>query len=43
MLNIYSVLIGFVSDSLCIKINMALFHDIFKIVCTGLRCEKKDA
>ncbi len=33
MLNIYSVLSGFVSDSLCIKINTALFQDIFKIVC----------
>lgn len=40
MLNIYSVLSGFVSDSLCVKINMALFQDIFKIVCVGFRCKK---
>jgi len=33
MQNIYSMLSGFVSDSLFIKINMAIFQDIFKIVC----------
>ncbi len=31
-MKIYSVLNGFVPDSLCIKINMALLQDIFKIV-----------
>jgi hypothetical protein len=31
-MDIYSVLSGFVPDSLCIKINPAPFQDIFKIV-----------
>jgi len=31
-MKIYSVLSGFVPDSLCVKINTALFQDIFKIV-----------